>query len=151
MPSVVAVASAPGQWRKLAQPAGAGAYHRYCRFFISEAHGQVDPDVVGSEDQRWDALHLVPFRAHAADIFFHRTPIKVLIEPVSGALLHVLRWPWHTAEDRALMLEPWKALRLLVSDLGTDLVGAAGRVPTRDSASTSPTIAGPGTRCCSKR
>jgi hypothetical protein len=59
------------------------------------------------------------------DIFFHRTPIKVLIEPVSGALLHVLRWPWHTAEDWALMLEPWKALRLLVSDLGTDLVGAA--------------------------
>lgn len=59
------------------------------------------------------------------DIFFHRTPIKVLIEPVSGALLHVLRWPWHTAEDWALMLEPWTALRLLVSDLGTDLVGAA--------------------------
>ncbi|MDP3218485.1 MAG: hypothetical protein Q8S73_30555 [Deltaproteobacteria bacterium] len=59
------------------------------------------------------------------DIFFHRTPIKVLIEPVSGALLNVLRWPWHTAEDWALMLEPWTALRLLVSDLGTDLVGAA--------------------------
>jgi hypothetical protein len=59
------------------------------------------------------------------DIFFHRTPVKVLIEPVSGALLQVLRWPWHTAEDWALMLDPWTALRLLVSDLGTDLVGAA--------------------------
>jgi hypothetical protein len=44
---------------------------------------------------------------------------------VRGALLHVLRWPWHAAEDWALMLEPWTALRLLVSDLGTDLVGAA--------------------------
>jgi hypothetical protein len=62
----------------------------------------------------------------ADDIFFHRTPIKVLIDPVSGALLHVLRWPWHTAEDWALMLEPWTQLKLLVSDLGTDLVGAAG-------------------------
>jgi hypothetical protein len=73
------------------------------------------------------------------DIFFHRTPIKVLIEPVSGALLHVLRWPWHAAEDWALLLEPWTALRLLVSDLGTDLVGAAAlrKVAHKPTSSTS--------------
>ncbi len=41
------------------------------------------------------------------DICFLRTPIKVLIEPGNGALLHVLRWPWHTAEDWALMLSLW--------------------------------------------
>lgn len=59
------------------------------------------------------------------DICFLRTPIKVLIERGNGALPHVLRWPWHTAEDWALMLKLWTALCLLVSDLGTDHVGAA--------------------------
>jgi len=59
------------------------------------------------------------------DIFFHRTDIKVLLEPVSGALLEVIRWPGREAEDWALFLEQWPALKLLVSDLGTDLVGAA--------------------------
>jgi hypothetical protein len=59
------------------------------------------------------------------DNLFHRAPVKVLIDPVSGALLHVLRWSMYAAEDWALLLEPWTALRLLVNDLGTDLVGAA--------------------------
>jgi hypothetical protein len=59
------------------------------------------------------------------DIFFHRTPIKVVLDPVSGALLDVQRWPWHAAEDWDLFLAEWPALHLWVSDLGTDLVGAA--------------------------
>ncbi len=69
------------------------------------------------------------------DIFFHRVAIKVLLDPVSGALLDVMRWPWREAEDWALWIGAWPALRLFVSDLGTDLVGAvplvnaARRVP----------------------
>jgi hypothetical protein len=59
------------------------------------------------------------------DIFFHRTPIKVVVEPVSGALLEVQRWPWHAGEDWDLFLGEWPALKLWISDLGTDLVGAA--------------------------
>lgn len=59
------------------------------------------------------------------DIFFHRTAVKVLIEPASGAIVEVMRWRWREKEDWALFLEPWPALTLLVSDLGTDLVGAA--------------------------
>ena len=58
------------------------------------------------------------------DIFFHRVAVKVLIEPVSGALLDVMRWPWREADDWALWISQWPALRLFVSDLGTDLVGA---------------------------
>lgn len=59
------------------------------------------------------------------DIFFHRTAVKVLIEPATGAVVEVMRWCWREKEDWALFLEQWPALRLLVSDLGTDLVGAA--------------------------
>ena len=58
------------------------------------------------------------------DIFFHRVAVKVLIEPVSGAVLDVMRWPWREAEDWALWIGAWPALRLFISDLGTDLVGA---------------------------
>jgi hypothetical protein len=45
--------------------------------------------------------------------------------------LNVGRWPWHAAEDWALWLEEFGALRLFISDLGSDLVGAAAthRVP----------------------
>ena len=59
------------------------------------------------------------------DIFFHRTAVKVLIEPASGAIVEVMRWRWREKEDWALFLDQWPALKLLVSDLGTDLVGAA--------------------------
>lgn len=61
------------------------------------------------------------------DIFFHRSAVKVLMEPASGAVLDVMRWPWREAEDWRLWLEDWPALRLFVSDLGTDLTGAARR------------------------
>jgi hypothetical protein len=59
------------------------------------------------------------------DIFFHRTAVKVLIEPTSGAVVEVMRWRWREKEDWALFLDQWPSLKLLVSDLGTDLVGAA--------------------------
>lgn len=58
------------------------------------------------------------------DIFFHRTAVKVLLDPVSGALLGVARWPWREAEDWALWIAQWPALDLFISDLCTDLVGA---------------------------
>lgn len=59
------------------------------------------------------------------DIFFARTPVKVVAEPRSVAILNVGRWPWHAAEDWALWLEEFGALRLFISDLGSDLLGAA--------------------------
>lgn len=57
------------------------------------------------------------------DIFFHRQDVKVLMEPVSRAVLDVFRWPWREGEDWQLWIAQWPALRLFVSDLGTDLVG----------------------------
>ncbi len=61
----------------------------------------------------------------ADDIFFHRVPVKVVMEPVSGAVLEVLRWAGsHTGQDWALFLSEWPQLRLLVSDLGSDLLCA---------------------------
>ena len=59
------------------------------------------------------------------DIFFHRTAVEVLIEPASGAIVEVMRWRWREKEEWELFLEQWPSLKLLVSDLGTDLVGAA--------------------------
>lgn len=61
------------------------------------------------------------------DIFFHRSAVKVLMEPDSGAVFDVMRWPWREAEDWRLWIEEWPALRLFVSDLGSDLTGAARR------------------------
>ena len=58
------------------------------------------------------------------DIFFHRVAVKVLMEPESGAVLDVQRWPWRKAQEWKLWIEAWPALRLFVSDCGTDLVGA---------------------------
>jgi len=60
------------------------------------------------------------------DIFFHRSAVKVLLDPVSGALLGVARWPWREGEDWdwARWIAEWPALRLFISDLCTDPVGA---------------------------
>ena len=55
------------------------------------------------------------------DIFFAGTPVKVVAEPRSNALLNVGRWRWHKAEDWALWLEEYGGLRLFISDLGTDI------------------------------
>lgn len=61
----------------------------------------------------------------ADDIFFHRVPVKVVMEPVSGAVLEVWRWSGsHTGEDWELFLREWPQLRLLVSDQGSDLLRA---------------------------
>lgn len=82
---------------------------RFARSLMARANAQVrDRVVVAAGD----------------DIFFHRVAVKVLVEPVSGALLDVARWPWREAEDWALWIGQWPALRLFVSDLCTDLVGA---------------------------
>jgi hypothetical protein len=59
------------------------------------------------------------------DIFFHRSAVKVLIEPASGAIVEVMRWRWREKEDWSLFLAQWPKLELLVSALGTDQVGAA--------------------------
>ena len=50
----------------------------------------------------------------------------VIINPgnPTGAVLDVMRWRWREAEDWALWIGAWPALRLFISDLGTDLVGA---------------------------
>lgn len=61
------------------------------------------------------------------DIFFHREAVKVLMEPVSAAVLEVMRWPDRSADSWQLWLSDWPALKLLVSDLGTDLTGATDR------------------------
>lgn len=71
-----------------------------------------------------EQLRLRIVTAAGDDIFFHRVAVKVLLEPVSGALLDVMRWPWREADDWALWIGAWPALRLFISDLGTDLVGA---------------------------
>jgi hypothetical protein len=65
------------------------------------------------------------------DIFFAGTAVKVVAEPRSVAILNLGRWRWHAAEDWALWLEAFGALRLFVSDVGSDLVGAidARQVP----------------------
>lgn len=60
----------------------------------------------------------------ADDIFLHRLPVKVLMEPRSLAVLNVRRWPWHAGEDWLLFLEEFTQLDLVVADLGSDLVAA---------------------------
>lgn len=60
----------------------------------------------------------------ADDIFLHREPVKVVMEPRSLAVLNVMRWPWHAGEDWQLFLEEFTDLDLVVADLGTDLVAA---------------------------
>ncbi|MCU0655275.1 MAG: hypothetical protein MUF64_08300 [Polyangiaceae bacterium] len=60
----------------------------------------------------------------ADDIFLHRLPVKVVMEPRSLAVLQVMRWPWHAGEDWMLFLEEFPDLDLVVADLGTDLVAA---------------------------
>lgn len=62
----------------------------------------------------------------ADDIFLHRLPVKVLMEPRSLAVLNVRRWPWHAGEDWELFLEEFTQLDLVVADLGSDLVAATG-------------------------
>ena len=58
------------------------------------------------------------------DIFLHRCPVKVLLEPTSQLIVRTQRWPWHKAEDWALWLGEFPLLDLFVSDLGSDLVAA---------------------------
>lgn len=58
------------------------------------------------------------------DVFLGGCAVKVLSEPRSNAVLAVGSWRWRQAEDWALWLEEFKVLRLFISDLGTDLVGA---------------------------
>lgn len=58
------------------------------------------------------------------DVFLAGDAVKVVSEPRSNAILNVGRWPWHKGEDRALWLQEFGALKLFVSDLGTDPVGA---------------------------
>lgn len=62
------------------------------------------------------------------DVFLHRCPVKVLLEPDSQLILRTERWPWHAAEDWELWLGEFPALDLFVSDLGTDLVTACERL-----------------------
>lgn len=61
------------------------------------------------------------------DTLFHRSDVKVLMELASGAVLDVMGWPWHGADDWHLWIEGWPSLLLFVSDLGTDLTVAARR------------------------
>ena len=58
------------------------------------------------------------------DVFLAGDAVKVLSEPRSNAILNVGRWPWHKGEDWALWLQEFGALKLFISDLGSDLVWA---------------------------
>jgi hypothetical protein len=58
------------------------------------------------------------------DVFLHGVDVKVVSEPRSNAVLNVGPWPGREAADWALWTEEYTALKLFVSDLGTDLVGA---------------------------
>lgn len=62
----------------------------------------------------------------ADDLYFHRQDVKVVIEPCSMAMLNLGRWDGNSGLDRVVWLEEFTSLELLVSDLGVDLVGAAG-------------------------
>ena len=60
----------------------------------------------------------------ADDVFLAGDAVKVVSEPRSNAILNVGRWRWHKGEDWALWLQEFGALRLFISDLGSDLVWA---------------------------
>lgn len=60
----------------------------------------------------------------ADDVYFHRHDVKVVAEPDSMAILNVGRWDGNSGLDWVVWLEEFKALELVVSDLGTDLVAA---------------------------
>lgn len=85
-------------------------------------HGQLASQLL-AEGRRQVARNLPVLTGD--DIFFHRHPVKVVAEPRSVAILNLGRWESHTADDWQLWLEEYINLKLLVSDLGTDLVGAA--------------------------
>jgi hypothetical protein len=59
------------------------------------------------------------------EVFFHGDAIKVLMEPRSAAVLEVMRWPQRGQEEWKLMLADYSALKLFVSDNGSDLCAAA--------------------------
>lgn len=56
-----------------------------------------------ARDQVRDALRCLA----GDDAFFHRTAVKVLMEPVSGAVLDVMRWRWRKGEEWSLWLGEW--------------------------------------------
>jgi hypothetical protein len=55
------------------------------------------------------------------DLFFHRNQVKVLMDPVSGSTLEVMRWPWIGGDEWALWLEQFPHAELVISDAGTDV------------------------------
>jgi hypothetical protein len=75
---------------------------------------------------QWAAHSLAPSISVLAgdEVFFHGDAVKVLMEPRSAAVLDVLRWPQRGCEEWKLMLADFPALKLFVSDNGSDLCAA---------------------------
>lgn len=59
------------------------------------------------------------------DIYLHGQGVKVLMEPVSGTVLQVLRWHERDAEIWDLLLSQYPALRLFVGDGAKEFDAAA--------------------------
>ena len=68
------------------------------------------------------------------DVYFHRAGVKVVAEPESMAMLNVGRWDGSSGLDWVVWLEEYTNLKLLASDLGKDLVGAATQLGLAQSA-----------------
>ena len=59
------------------------------------------------------------------EVYFHGQPVKLIVEPVSVAVLGIGREGGASAEDWARFLKPYTHLELFVSDLGGGLLAAA--------------------------
>jgi len=70
----------------------------------------------------------------ADDVYFHQRDVRVVAEPESVAMLNVGHWQGSSGLDWVVWLEEYTSLKLLCSDLGKDLVGAATQLGVRQCA-----------------
>lgn len=70
----------------------------------------------------------------ADDVYFHQRDVRVVAEPESVAMLSVGHWQGSSGLDWVVWLEEFSSLKLLCSDLGKDLVGAATQLGVQQCA-----------------
>lgn len=117
---IIEVALGP-QWRP-----GRGALHRRL-----QAAGRTAQDLLArGRAQVADELTCVM----ADDVYFHQRDVRVVAEPESVAMLSVGHWQGSSGLDWVVWLEEFSSLKLLCSDLGKDLVGAATQLGVRQCA-----------------
>lgn len=105
---------------------GRGALHRRL-----EAAGRTAQDLLAQgRAQVADELVCVM----ADDVYFHQRDVRVVAEPESVAMLSVGHWQGSSGLDWVVWLEEFTSLKLLCSDLGKDLVGAATQLGIRQCA-----------------